>query len=147
MIGRLLDKRDFERTLAMPPCSRSAHFALHYLQARPSGPAASSRKPRKDELCTGDAPSEDLSVDNLPSGHWLGTVVPKRHARRAVTRNMLRRQVRAAMLRHEARLHPGLWLLRLRQPFALSKYLSADSTDLRRATASELDGLLSRAIL
>lgn len=85
-------------------------------------------------------------MDNYPSGHWLGTVVPKRHARRSVTRNMLRRQVRAAMLRHESRLRPGLWLLRLRQPFAAGTFVSANSFALRRATALELDGLLSRAI-
>ena len=37
MIGRLLRKSDFERVLAVPPCSRSPHFAVHYLCARPTG--------------------------------------------------------------------------------------------------------------
>jgi len=147
MIGRLLRKCDFVRTLAMPPCSRSAHFALHFLQARPSEPPAFVRKPRTEVLSTGGAQIGALSVDNHPSGYWLGTVIPKRHARRSVTRNMLRRQVRAAMLRHETRLRPGLWLLRLRQPFAAGTYLAADSSALRRATALELDSLLSRAVL
>lgn len=85
------------------------------------------------------------SVDNLPSYHWLGCVVPKRHAPRSVTRNMLRRQVRAAMLHHEAGLRPGLWLVRLRQPFAASAYASADSKALRGAAAIEIDRLLTRA--
>jgi RNase P protein component len=86
MIGRLLHKSDFERVLAVPPCSRSAHFALHYLQARPGA----SRKPAAAMLCTDDAPVSDRPVDNSPGGHWLGCVVPKRHAARSVTRNMLR---------------------------------------------------------
>lgn len=76
---------------------------------------------------------------------WLGCIVPKRHARRAVTRNMLRRQARAAMQRHAELLRPGLWLIRLRQPFARSAgFVSADSPALRMAAMSELDRLLSR---
>ncbi len=58
---------------------------------------------------------------------------------------MLRRQVRAAMQRHEGRLPPGLWLVRLRQPFAAAKFKSADSGALREAAAAELDRLLARA--
>ena len=75
----------------------------------------------------------------------MGTVVPKRHAPRAVTRNMLRRQVRAAVQRHEPQLRPGLWLVRLRQPFARSSFVSADSAALRGAVAGELERLLQRA--
>jgi ribonuclease P protein component len=145
MIGRLLRKCDFERTLAMPPCSRSAHFAVHHLPAWPSVRGKPDRKALDGKLCTGDTPHRDQSVDNLVSGLWLGHVVPKRHAARSVTRNMLRRQVRAAMLRHEVRLRPGLWLVRLRQPFPAAAYPSADSAALRAAAALELDGLLARA--
>ena len=98
MIGRLLRKCDFERTLAMPPCSRSAHFAVHHLPAWPSVRGKPDRKALDGKLCTGDTPHRDQSVDNLVSGLWLGHVVPKRHAARSVTRNMLRRQVRARQL-------------------------------------------------
>jgi ribonuclease P protein component len=141
MIGRLLRKPDFERVLAVPPCSRSAHFAVHYLDSRPSEPS----QPGADILSTGDAPKLTDSVDNSVSGFWLGQVVPKRHAARSVTRNMLRRQVRAAMERHVSRLRPGLWLVRLRQPFPKVAFVSADSTLLRRATSAELDRLFQRA--
>lgn len=141
MIGRLLHKSDFERVLALPPCSRSAHFAVHYLQARPGVP----RKPADAMLCTDDAPIPDALVDKLPDGHWLGSVVPKRHAARSVTRNMLRRQVRAAMERHVQDLRPGLWLVRLRQPFPRKDFVSADSQALRRAASAELDRLFARA--
>jgi ribonuclease P protein component len=80
----------------------------------------------------------------MPS-RWWGCVIPKRHARRAVSRNMLRRQIRAAVQRHEVELDPGLWLVRLRQPFATKTFVSADSPALRRAAATELDQLLMRA--
>ena len=142
MIGRLVHKSDFERVLAVPPCSRSAHFALHYLQARPGAP----RKPGR-QRCYPQTMHRFLTdpVDNSPGGHWLGCVVPKRHAARSVTRNMLRRQMRAAMERHVQRPAPGLWLVRLRQPFPRKTFVSADSQALRSAASAELDRLFARA--
>jgi ribonuclease P protein component len=145
MIVRLLRKADFELLLAMPACSRSAHFALHHVHAGPSTPGPSRRKSRSAQLCTDDTPSEVVSVDNIPSDHWIGTVVPKRHAASSVTRNLLRRQIRAAALRHAARLQPGLWLVRLRSPFDKAAFVSASSAPLGAAAASELDRLLMRA--
>jgi len=141
MIGRLLRKSDFERVLAVPPCSRSPHFAVHYMYAHPNGP----RQPGVDTLSTGDAQNPPGSVDNSVSALWLGQVIPKRHAARSVTRNMLRRQVRAAMERQGSRLRPGLWLVRLRQPFSKKDFVSADSSALRSAASAELDRLFERA--
>lgn len=84
-------------------------------------------------------------MDELPNGCWLGCVVPKRHARRAVTRNLIKRQMRSAMKRREAMLPPGLWLLRLKSPFASADFPSASSGALRQATRAEIDRLLERA--
>lgn len=142
MIGRLLHKSDFERVLAVPPCSRSAHFAVHHLQTRPAVSTGSD----VGELCTESAPIRSEAVDKIPEAHWFGCVIPKRHAPRAVTRNLLRRQARAAMQRHAMRLLPGLWLVRLRQPFAAKDFVSADSALLRRAASAELDRLFARAM-
>ncbi|MEO5736238.1 MAG: ribonuclease P protein component [Variovorax sp.] len=77
--------------------------------------------------------------------HWLGVVLPKRLARRSVTRNLLRRQIRAAVLRHQAALPPGLWVVRLRAPFAPTEFISAASLPLRRAARDELDALMRDA--
>jgi ribonuclease P protein component len=141
MIGRMLRKSDFERVLAVPPCSRSAHFAVHYLRARPSEP----RQPVVGDLSTDESQDVNDPVDNYVAGCWLGSVIPKRHAARSVTRNALRRQVRATMERHVSRLRPGLWLVRLRQPFPRTAFVSADSTVLRKAASAELDRLFERA--
>jgi len=84
-------------------------------------------------------------VDDTLSGHWIGCVVPKRHARRAVTRSLLKRQIRGMFSQHAPRLPAGQWLVRLRQPFATAKFLSASSEALRRAASEELDALLTRA--
>jgi ribonuclease P protein component len=73
-------------------------------------------------------------------------VVPKRHARRAVTRNLLKRQVKGAFARHAEALPKGLWLVRLRQPFPVSEFVSAKSAALGLAARQELDRLLTRAM-
>jgi ribonuclease P protein component len=84
-------------------------------------------------------------VDDLPAKLWLGCVVPKRHAKRAVTRNLLKRQVRGAFERHGDLLPRGLWLVRLRQPFPVTEFVSARSQALLHAARLELDTLLTRA--
>jgi len=68
-------------------------------------------------------------------------VVPKRHARRAVTRSLLKRQVYAAGNRHAAALSFGLWIVRLRAPFDRDAFPSASSTVLRDVARNELDAL------
>jgi ribonuclease P protein component len=90
-------------------------------------------------------------VDDLPGSSpdayalWLGCVVPKRHARRAVTRSLLKRQVRGAFAHHAGLLPAGLWLVRLRAPFATTEFVSARSTALAEAARSELHSLFGRA--
>jgi len=71
--------------------------------------------------------------------------VPKRHARKATTRNLLRRQMREAMQRHHASLAYGMWLLRLCRPFDSHRFRSAAPARLRDAARAELEGLLRRA--
>lgn len=83
-------------------------------------------------------------MDNESSLLWVGAVVPKRHARRAVTRSLLKRQIRGAFERHAAALPGGLWLVRLRAPFAPRDYPSAASAALAGAARAELDQLLER---
>lgn len=87
----------------------------------------------------------DDSIEPAAATCWLGSVVPKRHARRSVTRALLKRQIRAAMARHAEALPPGLWVVRLRAPFAPAQFPSAASDALRQAARSELEQLFSRA--
>jgi ribonuclease P protein component len=174
MIGRLVQAADFQRLLATPPRGRSAHFLLHHLAAEPTRPAwrapastavtkstsdtqaQTAPAPAEDarqtpashadsRLTTGSAPKLSSSVDNFLFGCWLGCVVPKRHARRSVTRSMLKRQMRAAAQRHEGGLAQGLWLVRLRQGFPVAQFPSADSDALRAAARTELDRLFGQA--
>ena len=149
MVGRMLRSADFQRVLATPPQSRSTHFSVHHVSASPG----IAKKPVKgrlsSELSTGDAPSCPPLVDELPPalpvGCWLGLVVPKRHARRAVTRSLLKRQMRALMERQAEALAPGLWVLRLKAPFDRKQFVSPASAPLRSSVHDELALLLQRA--
>lgn len=76
---------------------------------------------------------------------WLGLVVPKRHARRAVTRNLIKRQLRAAMSRHATTLPGGLWVVRLRSPFDKAAFPSPGSDALRAAAQAEIEQLFHQA--
>jgi ribonuclease P protein component len=126
---RSMRAASFPALLAAPRRAVSAHFIAHH--ARQAGDA--------DELSTDSGRPRAQPVDEL------GLVVPKRHARRAVTRNLIRRQLRAAMQRHGDALDPGSWLLRLRAGFDGAQFRSASSSALRAALRAELDDLLARA--
>jgi ribonuclease P protein component len=145
MIGRLVQAADFQRLLAAPTRQRSAHFTVHHVAGVPVRPAKAPARMPASELSTGQGQGCPEPVDESPAARWLGCVVPKRHARRSVTRSVLKRQIRAAVERHEERLEAGLWLVRLRNPFAPAQFPSADSGALRAAARSELDWLLARA--
>ena len=88
------------------------------------------------------------TVPTVPTGPsprlWFGAVVPKRHARRSVTRSLLKRQIRAAVAR-QGLLDDGLWVVRLRAPFAREQFVSAASSALGSAARLELDAVLAAA--
>ena len=149
MIGRIVRSADFERVLRAPTRARSFHFAVHHLADCPSRPAKAALVP---ELSTAGAPDGGVAVDDsLQTGQpgssphlWFGAVVPKRHARRSVTRSLLKRQIRAAVAR-QGLLDAGLWVIRLRAPFAREQFVSAASRALGAAARIELDTVLAAA--
>ncbi|WP_238945613.1 ribonuclease P protein component [Vandammella animalimorsus] len=115
-------RQQFQAMLAQAPIARTAHFCLHRL------PVAALPGP-----LDGAAP---VAAEAVPAGGgaWVGALIPKRWAKRAVTRNLIRRQVYAVALEHlrattgeaaatDAALpaSPGLagfaWLVRLRAGF------------------------------
>lgn len=143
MLNRLVHKADFERLLATRSRLRSAHFALHHVPERPAAPARPAAKAKTGELSTGSVSKPAEPVDDFLQGQWLGCVVPKRHARRSVTRSLLKRQMRCTFERHAQGLPAGLWLLRLSQGFPVAQFVSAHSKVLADAARGELERLLS----
>jgi ribonuclease P protein component len=151
MIGKLNRPVDFERVLGRQSRARSAHFALHHLSANPAPSAwhAAQLRTGSAELSTGAAQPAHNAVDHAPpaapEGCWVGIVVPKRHAKRSVTRALLKRQIRAAFAERPG-MPPGLWVVRLRSPFDRQKFPSAASDALRAAARAELAQLLDKAL-
>jgi ribonuclease P protein component len=144
LLQRLVNKADFERLLSVRSAGRSAHFALHHVADGPSAARLARSGGVTEKLSTEPVTDVFKPVDNALAGLWMGCVVPKRHARRAVTRNLLKRQVRGAFERHAAHLPPGLWLVRLRAGFPKEQFPSARSAALAAVARSELDLLLQK---
>lgn len=142
-----LKSSDFQKALGTRPVSRTAHFALHVLWNAPTAP----------ELSTADLAPGPVLVDD--SADRLGLVLPKKQARRSVTRSLIRHQARESVRRHGAhacqRLGPLVlpaaparsvqaWVLRLTRGFDRQDYPSAASEALKAAVRAELDDLWAR---
>ena len=107
-----------------------------------------------DALATGvddlqDSGPQTLVETPMTNGgldRWLGLVVPKRHARRAVTRTLVKRQIRNVAAACARQLEPGLWVVRQRSPFDPKQFPSAASDALKEAARAELRALFERAV-
>lgn len=129
--------------------SRTAHFALHRL-GLPSGGEASASASAPASIGPGspsqaDAPQALFVLAPGLAGCWLGAMVPKRWARRAVTRNTIKRQIYAVARTFEARMPHAAHVVRLRASFDRKHFVSATSDALRQAVRAELVQLFSAA--
>ncbi|MDM0021544.1 ribonuclease P protein component [Variovorax saccharolyticus] len=122
---RLKTRAQFQAVLAGATVARTAHFALHRCAlAAPAG---------AEPLFT----TEDV---------WLGAMVPKRWARRAVTRNAIKRQIyTVSAAAPDATLPRAAHVVRLRAAFDRKQFVSASSDKLKAAVRAELQQLLERA--
>lgn len=140
---RLTARAQFEAVLAGgATVARTAHFALHRAALAPAGPQLTG--PDKDTAGSGTAPRRQalFAVRDQP---WLGVVVPKRWARRAVTRNTIKRQIYAVSQDFEADLPAAAHVVRLRAGFDKARFPSATSDALRAAVRAELRQLFAGA--
>jgi ribonuclease P protein component len=109
---------------------RSAHFALH----RASLPVIAT-------LLHHPAPADQPA---MPNRIFIGVIAPKRWAKRAVTRNTIKRQVYAVSRELSAQLLPGAYVLRLASGFAREQFKSATSVVLKQAIRQELISLFGK---
>ncbi len=72
-------------------------------------------------------------------------MVPKRWARRAVTRNAIKRQIYAVSSTFESRLTEAAHVVRLRAAFDRTQFPSASSDALKHSVRDELIQLFTRA--
>ncbi len=131
---RLKTRPQFQAALAGGTVSRTPHFALHRLSLSESGNTA-------DDLQFNAAQTPLFH----PQAVWLGAMVPKRWARRAVTRNTIKRQIYAISEQFEVRLPCAAHVVRLRSGFDRKQFISATSTLLKQAVRLELVQLFEHA--
>lgn len=72
-------------------------------------------------------------------------MVPKRWARRAVTRNLIKRQIYSIADHFESSLPHGAHVVRLRSAFDRAHFKSASSDELKKAVRTEIEQLFARA--
>jgi len=121
--------------LAGSTVARTSHFALHRVAL--DNPAIGH------EI----VPSATTSNPTLfaLSDVWLGAMVPKRWAKRAVTRNAIKRQIYCVSADFEAMLPVAAHVVRLRAAFDPKQFVSATSEALKIAVRQELQQLFARA--
>lgn len=117
--------------------SRTAHFVLH--RAPLDAPSASA-----PSSSTGPASTRTQALFDVQQA-WMGAVVPKRWAKRAVTRNGIKRQIYNVSAAFESRLPHAAHVVRLRAGFTRDEFKSAWSEPLKQAVRAELLQLFERA--
>jgi len=132
-LQRLQTRAQFQAVLAGTTVARSEHFALHrrtlVIQAPTSQPCVDGNEVRQRPLF----PVADL---------WLGAMVPKRWAKRATTRNAIKRQIYNVSADFSPQQSAAAFVVRLRRDFSRKVYLSASSDQLKQAVRSELQQLM-----
>lgn len=108
--------------------ARTPHFALH--RCALEVPARAGDKP--------------VAALFEPAATWLGAMVPKRWARRAVTRNAIKRQIYNVSAGFDANLPQAAYVVRLRAGFDRAAFPSASSSALKSAVRAELIQLFER---
>lgn len=113
--------------------SRTAHFVLH--RAAPQAPAEESPGPASRGR-------QALFAVHEAS---VGAVVPKRWAKRAVTRNGIKRQIYNVIATFEPQLPHMAHVVRLRGDFPRAQFPSAWSDALKASVRAELQQLFGQA--
>ena len=133
---RLKTRPQFQAVMAGGIVSRTPHFALHRLVLDAALPVSAGAEAEAPSV----APIPLFSMSDV----WLGALVPKRWARRAVTRNAIKRQIYTVAGERCLRMPQAGYVVRLRTTFDRKVFVSATSDQLKRAVREELQQLLAR---
>ena len=124
---RLKTRPQFQAVLGGITVSKTQRFALH--------------------ACTLPLTPEDGQAPLFAElAVWLGAMVPKRWAKRAVTRNAIKRQIYSVAQEYAAALPVRAYVVRLRSAYDKSLFPSATSEALRRTVRDELHVLFTRVV-
>jgi ribonuclease P protein component len=140
-VQRLKTRPQFQAVLAGSVVARTEHFVLHRnsllpleapaLQATPE--TAQDKKPGQGFTARPLFPVPDV---------WIGAMVPKRWAKRAVTRNAIKRQIYTVSVDLLHNYPQAAFLVRLRREFSRKEFVSATSVQLNEAVRAEVTALM-----
>ncbi len=133
---RLKTRPQFQAVLAGSIVSRTEHFALHR-----NGLDAAAPDPAKSvyNVVERASPCTLFPVQDV----WIGAMVPKRWARRAVTRNAIKRQIYTVSADFLAHYPQAAFLVRLRKEFSRKEFVSATSAQLKEVVRAEVMALMN----
>ena len=115
---RLKTRPQFQAVLGGPVLAKTTYFSLHQLEL--------------DKAVSG------ITVLFPSCTSWVGAMVPKRWAKRAVTRNAIKRQIYILSVSVTSIASSGAFLVRLRREFSRKEFTSASSASLKEAVRKEL---------
>ena len=142
-----MTKAQFAAVMNGQTVSRTPHFALHRVALQPnSEPSSAPKAAANSQEMASQAGGQDLSKPLFAvQDTWLGVIVPKRWAKRAVTRNTIKRQIYAVSTASGCAMPVAAHVVRLRAGFDRAEFISATSDKLKIAVRAELQHLFSGA--
>lgn len=132
-VSHLNSAGQFQAVMNAEMMAQSPHFAMHRLSLLASSPLEA----------TSDNPTSQSLIFQGGS-YWVGVVVSKRNAKKAVRRNLLRRQIYQVAKESSNGLDNGAHVVRLRRPFDAKEFKSASSDLLKKAVRAELLELFAK---
>jgi ribonuclease P protein component len=114
MIEHIVDKKIFQEVLETSAFAKTEHFVLHV---------------KKPNLV-------DANIDTMHLK--VGVVVPKRWAKKAVSRNTIKRQIYIVTTQESSKYPFEKHVVRLNRPFSRSAFLSPSSRALKHAVRKEI---------
>ena len=127
---RLKTRAQFQSVLAGSIVAKTPHFALHR-----NGLGACARLAGSGKLV-------DSAILFRQQDMWIGAMVPKRWAKRAVTRNAIKRQIYTVSADFSHQYPQAAFVVRLRSSFSRTEFVSAVSDQLKQAVRAEVRALM-----
>ena len=132
---RLKTRPQFQAVLAGTIVAKTPHFVLH-----------------RNVLAAKAVPNRSGKQVNAPvlfreQDVWVGAMVPKRWAKRAVTRNAIKRQIYTVSAEFSHLYPQAAFVVRLRSSFSRTEFVSAVSDLLKQAIQTEVQALMQAGAL
>ena len=132
---RLKTRPQFQAVLAGTIVAKTPHFVLH-----------------RNVLAAKAVPNQSVKQVDAPvlfreQDMWIGAMVPKRWAKRAVTRNAIKRQIYTVSAEFSHLYPQAAFVVRLRSSFSRTEFVSAVSDLLKQAVRAEVQALMQAGAL